>query len=291
MKKILKKEKKYYTLGGITLQVESDLPVANNTFHQKFKNFEISAPENDPVIIRHNFSVPFSLNTPGQKIYDRENLKIYRNGNLKIYSFIDEKKSKSNKIAVFNKDFSRLQIYTDKVKYRKGNLNSLTAFEEDEILLSLILAEKEGFFINSTGVIYSGQGFLFLGSRENIKSLLKTLGDKVELLCDRRIIIRKFSDSFRIYGTWHPEESPKSSSSSAPLKRIYLLNKTDYTGIVPLICKDTREKLITDCLLKTPEENKKVKKIMELIYRLINTVPFYNLNFDESPKAIKLFSF
>jgi hypothetical protein len=43
---------------SITIQVESDLPITDSTFHPKFKLFEIEGPGEETIYIRHHFSLP-----------------------------------------------------------------------------------------------------------------------------------------------------------------------------------------------------------------------------------------
>ena len=47
--------RRYYRIADITIQLESDLPIARNTFQPKFKDFEVKSPGKDTVIIKHHF--------------------------------------------------------------------------------------------------------------------------------------------------------------------------------------------------------------------------------------------
>ncbi|MDP2922831.1 MAG: radical SAM protein [Candidatus Omnitrophota bacterium] len=53
-----KNHRRYYKIADITIQVESDLAIREDTFHSKFKLFEIDKPNGDIISIRHHFSLP-----------------------------------------------------------------------------------------------------------------------------------------------------------------------------------------------------------------------------------------
>jgi len=39
--------KKYYQIGGFTIELVSELPIGNNTFHSKFFAFETTYPSSE----------------------------------------------------------------------------------------------------------------------------------------------------------------------------------------------------------------------------------------------------
>ena len=49
---------RFYEIAGITVSVQSDLPITNATFHPKFERFRTDGPAADTVIIRHHFGLP-----------------------------------------------------------------------------------------------------------------------------------------------------------------------------------------------------------------------------------------
>ena len=52
-----------YEIAGITVQVQSDLPITDATFHEKFASFRVDGPGDDTFVIRHHFGLP--QETPG----------------------------------------------------------------------------------------------------------------------------------------------------------------------------------------------------------------------------------
>lgn len=62
----------FYAVAGITIHVISDLPLTNQTFHQKFNTFAVEIPGKDTVILRHRSYLPEIIDISGGNIvYDR----------------------------------------------------------------------------------------------------------------------------------------------------------------------------------------------------------------------------
>ena len=73
-------------LPGITVQVEADLPIKDETFAPKFKQFEVHGPGSDLISIRHHFSLPdLKGQDLGQEVYRKPPWAIYRKGDSWIY--------------------------------------------------------------------------------------------------------------------------------------------------------------------------------------------------------------
>lgn len=55
-----------------------------------------------------------------------------------------------------------------------------------------------------------------------------------EILCDDRIIVRRWPDGVKIHGTWSHGDIPDVSNSSAPLRAIFFLEKSQENAIEPI---------------------------------------------------------
>jgi len=70
---------RYYRIGGVTIQVEADLPLTAETFHPKFKAFEVDGPDEEPITIRHHFHLPLLSGLDlGEEVYLKPPWAIYR---------------------------------------------------------------------------------------------------------------------------------------------------------------------------------------------------------------------
>jgi MoaA/NifB/PqqE/SkfB family radical SAM enzyme len=281
---------RFYRSGGITIQVESDLPITNDTFHPKFKLFQVDGPGEDNITIRHHFSLP-NLNGRdlGKEVYRKPPWAIYKKGNSWIYAGISSAggDEQPHQVVVFNHDHTRARIYNDREEtFRKGGVHSLTLFPTDQILLARVLADRKGCYMHASGVDFEGNGLLFVGHSEAGKStVVRMLKDKAEILCDDRIILRRHPEGFRIYGTWCHGEIPEVSATSSPLKAILFLEKAKDNRLV--LVNDRQEitgKLLA-CLIKPFESADWWDKILSLIGRAVSEVPCYSLYFDKSGRV------
>jgi hypothetical protein len=70
---------RYYRIGGITIQVESDLPFAENTYNPQIELFRVNGPGDDTVTIHHHFELP-DLNgqSLGRQVYRKAPWAIYQ---------------------------------------------------------------------------------------------------------------------------------------------------------------------------------------------------------------------
>jgi hypothetical protein len=275
----------------MTIQVEADIPIKDDTFHPKFKKFEISAPGEVAVNIRHHFALPdLDGKDLGQEFYRKAPWAVYKKGDSWIYLGIaPQAEDKSlHRAVIFNHDHTRARIYnTNEEVFRKGDLHSLTMFPTDQILIARVLADRQGFYLHSCGVIFEGKGLLFAGHSEAGKSTTATiLKDKAQILCDDRIIIRKNGNGFKIYGTWSHGDVPDISSSSAPLSAIMFLEKSDENKLIPITDKKEVAKRMLACLIKPFVTADWWEKTLDLIDDVVAKVPCYVMKFDKSGKIV-----
>lgn len=288
-----KNHRRYYQIGGITMQVESDLPITDATFHPKFKLFQADRQGEDTITIRHHFSLPdLKGQDLGKEVYRKPPWAIYRKGNSWIYVGISPTAGDKHihRMAVFNHDHTRARIYNEREEtFRKGGLHSLTLFPTDQILLAWVLADREGCYLHSSGVVLEGKGLLFVGHSEAGKSTMVTmLKDKAEILCDDRMIVRRWQEGFRVHGTWSHGDVPEVSAGSAPLRAILFLEKARENRLISL---DDRQEVIgrlLACLIKPFVTADWWDRMLSLVEKLAREVPCYSLRFDKSGRVVDL---
>lgn len=322
--------RRYYQIGGVTIQVEADLPITDATFHPKFKLFEVDGPGEDTITIRHHFSMP-DLNgrNMGEEVYRKPPWAVYRKGHSWVYLGISgdkfavitrlwlwircrlssllgrsrqneervenahlcpEKQRHINLLAVFDDDHTRVRIYNKRERlFRRGNLHSLTLFSTDQILLARVLAEREGCYIHASGAILDGKGLLFVGHSDAGKStMVRMLKDKAKVLCDDRIIVRRWSEGFRIHGTWSHGDVPDISAGSAPLKAILFLEQDQKNRLIHIDHKQEVIRRLLACLIKPFVTADWWDKMLTLMDTMAHEVPCYSLHFDKSGGAVAL---
>jgi MoaA/NifB/PqqE/SkfB family radical SAM enzyme len=281
--------RRFYQIAGLTIEVESDLPIRDGTFGPRFQRFETNGPGEDTLALRHRFSLPdLTALELGKEVYRKSPWAIYKRGEAWIYAGIspDPKETDVHVVAVFAHDHSRATIYhgeTDREMFMKGDLRSLTLFPTDQIVLARVLADRGGCYLHSAGVILDHKGVLFVGHSEAGKSTLATLmKGKAEILCDDRIIVRDWPEGFRVYGTWSHGDVTEVSPNSAPLKAILFLEKAGGNQIVPLGDRKERFKRLLGCVVKPFVTAGWWEKTLSLVEKISSTVPCYVLRFDKS---------
>jgi MoaA/NifB/PqqE/SkfB family radical SAM enzyme len=283
-----KKHRRYHKIADITIQLDSDLPINDKTFHPKFKIFEVDKPATDDIIsIRHRFSLPDLTGRPlGKELYRKVPWAIYKKGDSWIHLEIPPLPQDKNphKMMVFNHDYTRAEIYNVNEKIFRGrNLTSLTLFPTDQVFLAQVLADREGCFFHACGAILEKKGFLFMGHSNAGKSTMaRMLKGKAEILCDDRIIIRKYPEGFNIYGSWHHGDVPDISNNSAPLKAILFLEKSKRNLLIPITDKKEKTKKLLLCLIRPFVTRGWWEKTLLLIEKISSEIPCYTLEFDKS---------
>lgn len=286
--------RRYYQIAGITIQVDSELPINDYTFDSKFESFRVAERDKDIVCIQHHFGLPdingYSL---GKEVYRKPPWAIYRHGQLWIYLGIDPDPGNSNLhcIACFNDDHTRARIFNDADRrelFLGGGLHSLTLFPTDQILLARILADRQGCYLHSGAVVLGGHGLLFMGHSGAGKStMIKMLKDEGEILCDDRNIVRLWPDGFRVHGTWSHGEVPLVSSASGPLRAMLLLRKSDRNRITEIGDRKKAIDLVLSCLIKPFVTTDWWQKNLSLTELMVREVPCYEVEFDKSGKIVR----
>lgn len=285
--------RRFYQIAGITIQLESDLPFKENTFSPKFESFETSSPGEDTIFIRHHFSLPdLEKRDLGKEVYRKVPWAIYEKENSWIYLGIypPPRDHVIHRFVEFNRNHSHGEIYNENDKtFSMGGHHALTLFPSDQILLARILPDRDGFYLHSSGVVLDGQGLLFVGHSEAGKStMIKMLKGQAKILCDDRMIIRKWPEGFKIHGTWSHGEVPEVSSASAPLRAIFFLEKNPENRLAPL--RDRREIFInlTACLIKPFITSGWITRVLNLIEEIPDRIPCYRLYFNKEGQVVDL---
>lgn len=271
----------------MTIRVESDLPFRDGTFQPKFKAFEAAAPGPDVIALRHHFELPpWSEGDFGPVVYKRPPWAIYDRGDAWVYGGIypEPRDHEFRQIAVFSRDHASAEIFNANDRaFRRGGLHSLTMFPSDQILLARLLADRRGLFVHASGVAMDGRGLLFVGHSEAGKSTMVTmLRDRAEILCDDRIIVRRWPAGYRIHGNWSHGDVPDVSAADAPLDAVFFLEKGAENRAVPLAGRKAVYPALLGCLVKPFAAGDWWAKSLDIVNDLAGAVPFYTLKFDKS---------
>ncbi|MFQ6066727.1 MAG: hypothetical protein ACE5K3_05570 [bacterium] len=279
-----------FKIGGISLSVQSDLPLREKTFAPKFQLFRCNDGESDEVTIYHHPSLP-KIKNWGEKIYHRAPWMIYKTPSHYIYRMFVDGNNESPLVAIFNNDHTEGHIYKGKNyvnAFKKGNLTSLICFPTDQILFARILADRDGIILHGSGLILKGKGYLFVGHSEAGKStVVKIFNHHAKILNDDRLIMRKEDGRFYLYGTpWHGEVSLV-APDRVPLKAILFLKQAEDNRVERTEGLEAFKRLY-GCTIKPLVTEKWVKNALDICQALSREVPCYDLYFDRSGEVISV---
>ena len=285
----------YYQIAGITIAVSSDLSIVEDTFHPKFRQFEVREPGDDTIYLHHHFHLlDIERHAPGAKVYDYSPWEIYQSSKNYTYVWTSgaSRSNGSRRAAVFSRDHARGVIYNDEISraaYCAGNLRSLTMFPTDQILLTRLLGDRNGCMLHSSGLILDKKGLLFVGHSDAGKSTIsRMMKPAATILCDDRNIVRETADGFKLYGTWSHGDVEEVSSECAGLKAVFFLKQAHDNHIARLENTSLNLQNLLACLVKSFVTAAWWNKTLDTIGELVRCVPCYELHFDRSGKIVPM---
>lgn len=287
---------RHYAIAGVPIRLESDLPILEHTFQEKFRGFEIDAPDAPAIVIRHRFDRPTPFgDPPAEPVYAQRPWKIYRWQGKWIYrwSTMAQQHLEHWRDVICNEDHSRVEIFNGpffKKEYLRGERYSLTMMPTDQIILTRALLPFQASILHSTGLDIKGAGYLFVGHSDAGKTTLsQLLRPHGQLLCDDRNIIRKENGRFQLYGTWSHGDLAEVAPGPAPLKAICFLEQAEVNRLVPVDGHKEAFGRLAGCLIRSSTTADWLQASLDLLDEAAQTVACYRLQFDKSGDVSKLF--
>lgn len=289
---------RYFKCADITIKMESDLPITEETFHPTFYLFETDEPGDNVISVRLHFEIPSLLEKDlGEIVYQGKGWEVRRKGSSWVYmNFSKEKKVK--KIAIFSKDHTRATIYSDEITRMEDE--GVISFSADDVFLSHIalahtLSNLSGFFLHSSGIVIDGKGILFVGHSGAGKTTLRNMAllrEDIKPLCNDRHVVRKCPDGYRVYGTWANSEyyinrdNSDVQATSVPLGAIMFLEQAKENLILPLEDRLEVTKGLLSCVIRPLESVEWWDKTLNVIGEVAREIPCYRLRFDLSGSIV-----
>jgi hypothetical protein len=280
-----------YQVGGLTLSIRSDLPDTSISFHSKFDSFRVQAPGTDIIKVHHHFYIP-DLNAVDRThpIYKKPPWEVHRSGDGWVYLGIHASGENSgiHNIAFFDRDHSSGDIYhPDDSFFRSGILTSLTLIPTDQILLARVFPQRNGVLMHACGMVVNGHGLAFVGHSEAGKTTTaRMLAGDGQLLCDDRVILRRWPEGFRVHGTWSHGDIPIVSPNSAPLRAVFLLEQAPENRLIPLEPGEA-VRALPQYVVRPLVTRDWWEKVLDTIGYLAREVPVYRLRFDKSGRVFE----
>lgn len=280
--------RRYYAIAGLTLQVESDRPFTAKTFSAKFAHFAVDGPGDDTLVIRHHFGLPpIDTAALGPRVRGGPPWAIYHApwgwAYVGIAPGADER---IDRLTVFDEGHTLARIYNgvdQQAMFERGGLASLTLMPTDQVLLARVLADRQGCFLHSCGVVLDGHGLLFVGESGAGKSTaMNQFAGVAEPLCDDRNIVRRWPGGVRVHGTWSHGSVPVVSAGSAPLRAVFFLHKSAGPNQVTRVDDAAAVRGLLPRLIRPLATRDWWDKTLDLVEAVVREVPCYTLSFDLS---------
>jgi len=143
----VKSHRRFYQIAGMTVQVESDLPIGGSTFHPKYREFEVRTPGEDRILIKHHFSLPdLEGKELGREVFRKGRIIVHKRPDVWIYLLLSTRPSPGDAyqaVIAFNNGFDRIRIFhRNDEAFRKGNLRTLSFLATDQVEKILSAAER-----------------------------------------------------------------------------------------------------------------------------------------------------
>lgn len=285
--------RRHFQVAGVTIQVDSDLPMGETTFANALAPFAAATPGSDTLSISHHFGLPVVRECDlGREVYRKPPWAVFRKGEGWVYLSIDPDPGDRQPygMAEFNEDHSRGRIYhAEEGRFRAGGLASLTMFPTDQILLARALAERQACVLHSAAVVVGGAGLLFAGHSDAGKSTtVKATRAHAQVLCDDRNIVRRWPEGFRVHGTWSHGEIAEVSAGSAPLAAILLLRKSNENRLVRIEDPRRARNELLGCVIKPLLDQGWWEKTLDLVHAMAKEIPCYEMYFDRTGAIVPL---
>lgn len=282
--------RRYYQIAGLTVKVEADLPLTDRTYDARFAAFQVAGPGDDTISLHHHFYLPgVKRQELGEPVYQQPPWAIYRRQTCWVYLGIPPLAGDPTpyQVAAFSHDHAHGHIYNKSSElFQRGDLKSLSHFPSDQILLARVLADRQACYLHAAGMVLDGQGLLFVGHSEAGKSTTVTmLQEEGEILCDDRMILRRWPEGFRIHGTWSHGDVRQVSPATAPLRAILLLEKANTNQLLPITDRGEIVRLLPFFVVKPLVTLDWWHKTLNLVAQIAREVPVYRLQLDRSGRV------
>ena len=202
-----------------------------------------------------------------------------------------------DRVAIVNQSFSNVEVYyypqgdppPGKSPLSSPGPISFHPFSGylDELLMINFLARGRGVIFHACGVVDEGRGLMFVGVSGAGKSTFAELWRQrqVTLLSDDRIIVRRPEGQFRMYGTpWHGV-AYICSPESAPLERIYFIEKAPRNYVKELSPVEVATRLLVRCFPPF-YDGEGLAFTLEFLSRIAEEIPCSELGFVPDVSAI-----
>ncbi|MBN1458765.1 MAG: radical SAM protein [Armatimonadetes bacterium] len=255
----MKTHLRYYRVADITVQVSADFGFTDATFAPEIEEFRVDGPGVDTVSLALVSNMPLlSQLRLGEEVHREPPWVVYRSSGAWVYVGMsaEEGADEPHCLGIFSDDHSRGTVYRDAAFFGRGGLGSLTAFPSDDILLTRLLADRQGYYLDAWGYVVDGQGVLVVRSGETAS--------------DSRVIVRLGPDGLRMYGTWSHGRPTEVPATGVPLRSMLVLDDTGMGEPVPVNDENERLRAVLSRVIRPVAPDDRWAKGLEVACQMLS---------------------
>lgn len=275
-------------IGGIDFHIKNDTSCRLQEADPAYEAFlGKEFKETAPVDIRIRLASKDVLNTGNyDKIFDsEESWSIGRAGDEYCVTLHPRVFERPVWVARMERGFAEVTVYcSEEVVARdngRGVLSNPVRYPLDQILLMYVLAQRQGALLHAAGVVIEGRGYIFPGKSGAGKSTITrelATRDRIGLLSDDRVVVRKIGEAFKVFGTPWPGEEGVAENRSVPLSGIFFITHASDNGIREITPQEAVAKILP--VASIPWYDREVMPdVILFCEQLISHVPTYELHF------------
>jgi radical SAM protein with 4Fe4S-binding SPASM domain len=284
----LTNHQRYMQIAGMSIRLDSDLPIQDSTFIPNMQPFEMTETASPSMVISHHLGIPEIRKAHSwKKVWDRQDLTVFRNAHCWVYQAQDRLSPDvplTQFTTIANSDHSQVRVYmSSDAFWRKGSLESLSVFPCDQALFARFLANHGGMIVHASGLVLNGHGILFVGRSGAGKSTMASLlRNHAAILSDERNVIREQEDGLYLYGTWIHSSVASVSPGPAPLAAVFFIHQHAENHIRLAADMENNRVRLLSCLIQSHSDADWWGSLLPLVNKVVRTVPCYDLFFDKS---------
>jgi hypothetical protein len=270
-----------FNLGGYTLLVQEEGITLRDWPHPFYTPFRTQKPADIRFLLKRVSKLPPAGKNTRLLFDAAPNWELYKeNGHLRLDLF-DSHTKRKNRTAFLAPDFSSAKVYLDREKWHTQKVMRPLL----EILALNFLAPKQGLLIHGAAIRDHDRAYVFIGPSGAGKTTMSCFwGSKegdYEVLGDERIILRKESGKWFVYGTPWPGMGFVVSGKKMPLSNIFFIRHGKKNQVISASPSILYQELFTQVFSSFWDENM-LSNIAATCEDLISEVPSYQLAFTKN---------
>lgn len=156
------------------------------------------------------------------------------------------------------------------------------------ILLTAVLAPRQGFLLHAASIVRDGRAYVFAGRSGAGKSTVASLSPVGSVLTDEISLIRYSDGCWQAYGTpFWGEFRAAGMNRHFPIAGIYFLTQDKHDRFEPLSTKEILRALLP-CVLFFTSEIRANEALLSTLLEIVERVPAYRLHFRRTPNFWKV---